>query len=37
MNFNNFYFKSTLTSSIISLFLGINSVLGFPNIDKKIK
>jgi hypothetical protein len=36
MNFNNFYFQSALTSSIISLFLGINSALGFPNIDKKI-
>ena len=37
MNFNNFYFQSALTSSIISLFLGVNAVLGYPNMVNKKK
>jgi len=37
MNFNNFYFQSALTSSIISMFLGVNAVLGYPNMVNKKK
>ena len=37
MNFNNFYFQSALTSSIISMFLGVNTVLGYPNMVNKKK
>lgn len=37
MNFNNYYFQSALTSSIISMFLGVNAVLGYPNMVNKKK
>ena len=37
MNFNNYYFQSALTSSIISMFLGVNVVLGYPNMVNKKK
>jgi hypothetical protein len=37
MNFNNYYFQCALTSSIISMFLGVNAVLGYPNMVNKKK
>jgi hypothetical protein len=37
MNFNNYYFQCALTSSIISLFLGVNTALGYPNMINKKK
>ena len=37
MNFNNYYFQSALTSSIISMFLGVNAVLGYHNMVNKKK